>query len=69
VLTDKGTLGDFTTRAGKSIDSNAFWGHVMDYLELGALTLAAVGILGFAFALAWIDASPRRRGSYNKSTD
>jgi len=41
----------------------------MDYLELGVFTLAAVGILGLAFALAWIDASPRRRGSYNKTLD
>jgi len=35
----------------------------MGYLELGILTVAALGILGFAFALAWIDASPRGRGA------
>jgi len=31
----------------------------MGYLELGVLTVAALGILGFAFALAWVDAAPR----------
>jgi len=31
----------------------------MGYLELSILSVAALGILGFAFALAWIDASPR----------
>jgi hypothetical protein len=41
----------------------------MGYLELGVFTVAAVGILGFAFALAWIDAAPRRRGSINETTD
>ena len=33
----------------------------MGYLELGVMVVAALGILGFAFALAWIDASPRGR--------
>ena len=43
----------------------------MGYLELGVLTVAALGILGFAFALAWIDASPRRRSeaSFRETTD
>jgi hypothetical protein len=35
----------------------------MGYLELGVLSVAALGILGFALALAWIDASPRKRGT------
>ncbi|HKQ10604.1 MAG TPA: hypothetical protein VJS85_05395 [Rhizomicrobium sp.] len=35
----------------------------MGYLELGVLIVAALGILGFAFALAWVDASPRGRGN------
>jgi hypothetical protein len=39
----------------------------MGYLELGVLTVAALGILGFAFALAWIDASPRGRDQTNFS--
>lgn len=34
----------------------------MGYLELGVLLVAAVGFLGFALALAWIDAAPRKRG-------
>jgi hypothetical protein len=33
----------------------------MGYLELGIVSVAALGILGFAFALAWVDASPRGR--------
>jgi|GEM_PF-3687829 len=33
----------------------------MGYLELGVLMVAVLGFLGFAVALAWIDASPRRR--------
>jgi hypothetical protein len=37
----------------------------MDYLEVGILSVCALGILGFAFALAWIDASPRRRSEIN----
>jgi len=43
----------------------------MGYLELGVLSVAALGILGFAFALAWIDASPRGRGgaSVRETTD
>lgn len=43
----------------------------MGYLELGVLTVAALGILGFAFTLAWIDASPRRRAktSFRETTD
>jgi hypothetical protein len=41
----------------------------MGYLELGIFTLAAVGILGFAFGLAWIDATPRGRSSFNETTD
>ena len=30
----------------------------MGYLELGVLIVAAMGFIGFAMALAWIDASP-----------
>ncbi len=43
----------------------------MGYLELAVLSLSTLGILGFAFALAWIDASPRKRGNSNlgKSRD
>jgi hypothetical protein len=43
----------------------------MGYLELGVLIVAALGILGFAFALAWIDASPHRRtkASFRETTD
>jgi len=43
----------------------------MGYLELGVLIVAALGFLGFAGALAWIDAAPRRRSqaSLNKRTD
>jgi len=43
----------------------------MGYLELGILSVAALGILGFAFALAWIDASPRGRGetSFRETAD
>jgi len=43
----------------------------MDYLELGIFSVAALGILGFAFALAWIDASPRGRGetSFRETAD
>ena len=37
----------------------------MGYLELGVLSVCALGILGFAIALAWIDASPRKRGGTN----
>jgi hypothetical protein len=33
----------------------------MGYLELGVLLMAALGFIGFAVALAWIDAAPRRR--------
>lgn len=32
----------------------------MGYLELGVLTVAAVAFLGFALALAWLDAAPRK---------
>ena len=43
----------------------------MGYLELAVLSLSTLGILGFAFALAWIDASPRKRGTgrANNSND
>jgi len=43
----------------------------MGYLELGVVLVAALGFLGFALALAWIDAAPRKRGeaSLNKRTD
>ena len=43
----------------------------MGYLELGVVAVAALGFLGFAVALAWIDAAPRRRSqaSLNKRTD
>ena len=43
----------------------------MGYLELGILSVAALGILGFAFALAWIDASPRGRSgaSFRETAD
>jgi len=41
----------------------------MGYLELAVLSVCALGILGFAFALAWIDASPRRRGAGHQRTD
>ena len=43
----------------------------MGYLELGILSVAALGILGFAFTLAWIDASPRGRGgaSFHETAD
>ena len=33
----------------------------MGYLELTVLSVSALAILGLAFALAWIDASPRKR--------
>jgi len=39
----------------------------MGYLELGVLAMAALGFLGFALALAWIDAAPRNRSSLNKT--
>jgi len=43
----------------------------MGYLELGILSAGALGILGFAFALAWLDASPRgrREASFRETTD
>jgi hypothetical protein len=42
----------------------------MGYLELGVVAVAALGFLGFAIALAWIDAAPRRRGEAgNKTAD
>ena len=39
----------------------------MGYLQLAVLSVSALGILGFAFALAWIDASPRKRGNTSLS--
>ena len=41
----------------------------MGYLELGVLAVAALGFLGFALALAWIDASPRRRQARGNRTN
>jgi hypothetical protein len=43
----------------------------MGYLELAVLSVSALGILGFAFALAWIEASPRTRrtGRAKNSSD
>jgi hypothetical protein len=38
----------------------------MGYLELGIVSVAALGILGFAFALAWVDASPRGRAAQER---
>lgn len=39
----------------------------MGYLELGVLIVAAMGFIGFAMALAWIDASPRNRQARGSS--
>lgn len=43
----------------------------MGYLEWGVVIVAALGFLGFAIALAWIDAAPRRRSemSTKQQTD
>lgn len=41
----------------------------MGYLELAVLVFSAIGILGFAIALAWIDATPRQRGAGHQRTD
>jgi hypothetical protein len=64
-------LPHFAKKAEKASDSNQGWEHVMGYLELGVLSVCALGILGFAFALAWIDAAPRkaRETGANKSGD
>jgi hypothetical protein len=51
--------------AEKAMESNSAGGHVMGYLELGILIATALGVLGFAFVLAWVDASPRGRGETN----
>ena len=32
----------------------------LDILELSLIIATAVGVLGLAFGLAWIDASPRK---------
>jgi hypothetical protein len=34
----------------------------LDPMELALIIVAAVSVLGVAFGLAWIDASPRRQG-------
>ena len=33
------------------------------FLEFAMIIVAAVSVLGVAFALAWMDASPRRSGT------
>jgi len=33
----------------------------LDVVELSLILVTAVGVLGLAFTLAWIDASPRKQ--------
>jgi len=41
----------------------------LGFLQTAGILVVAVGVLGLAFALAWIDATPRSKPPVNGLTD